>query len=270
MVEIAPATDHSGRTDGRGKWRLILLMACFVACYAAVGVRMGILAATDPTEPGVQRGDTSNRPVRAEIVDRKGNLLAANLPAWSLYANPREISDPVAVAAALDPIFPEIDHATLLRKLSGKGTFVWIKRPVTPRERQAVHDLGFPGIFFGNREMRIYPAGAATAHIVGGVKAANEAVHYAEFTGAGGIEQHFNDRLSDRDLAAEPLRLSLDLAVQQGVRDELRAGMERLTAKGAAAILMKAKTGEVIAMVSLPDFNPNERPQLYRGDPAYH
>ncbi|MEM6662846.1 MAG: penicillin-binding protein 2 [Pseudomonadota bacterium] len=270
MAEKAQKRDPISRTESRGNWRLILLMACFVACYGAVGVRMGLLAATDPAEPPFERDGGANRPARAEIVDRSGHLLAGNLPAWSLYANPREIKDPVAVATALDPIFPEIDQATLHRKLSSNRSFVWIKRPVTPRERQAVHDLGFPGVFFGNREMRIYPAGAATAHIVGGVKAATEAVNYAEFTGAGGLEQHFNERLSDRMQAAEPLQLSLDLAVQQGVRDELRIGMERLTARGASAILMKAKTGEIVSMVSLPDFDPNERPQLWRGEAAYN
>ena len=99
-------------------------------------------------------------PVRGEIVDRSGWLLAANLPAWSLYAHPQEIKDPIAVAAALDPIFPEIEGETLLRKLSSRNAFEWIKRPITPREKRMVRDLGQPGLFFGNREMRIYrPAG---------------------------------------------------------------------------------------------------------------
>lgn len=254
----------------RGDWRVILLMAAFGLGYAAVGLRMGVLAATDPVEPKLSRSSGAERPVRGEIVDREGRLLAANLPAWSLYAHPREIKDPVAVAAALDKVFPEIDGSVLLKKLTGKQRFVWIKRPVTPREKQAVHDLGFPGIHFGNREMRIYPTGRTTAHIVGGVKATREAVRYAELQGSGGIEKHFDERLRDPAKAGDPLVLSLDVSVQHAVLDELQRGMRRLTAKGAVAILMKVKTGEVVSMASLPDFDPNERPELYRGDPAFN
>jgi len=269
MTEIAPVQKSRSRGGALGDWRLILLMGCFCLCYLAVAVQMGFLAATDPVEPSLARSDSKGRPVRGEIVDVRGHLLAANLPGWSLYAHPREIKDPVAVATALDRIFPGIGRETFLRKLSGSTNFVWLKRPVTPREKQAVHDLGFPGIFFGNREMRIYPAGRAVAHIVGGVKAATEGVRFAEFTGAGGVEQHFDDRLSDPALAGDPLRLSLDLTVQHAIREELAAGMKLLTARGASAVLMRVATGEIVGMVSLPDFDPNARPVRFSGDPAF-
>lgn len=268
MTDIAPNGGGRGRLARRGDWRIILMIAVFCMCYAAVGLRMGLLAASDPVEPRLARADGGIRPVRGTIVDRNGNLLAANLPAWSLYAHPRDIADPVAVAGELSRIFPEIDRDVLLRKLSGKNRFAWIKRPITPREKQLVHDLGFPGLYFGNREMRIYPTRRATAHIVGGVKAEREDVRYAELAGAGGIEQHLDERLRDPSQVEEPLRLSLDLTVQQAVREELAAGVERLTAKGAAAVLMKVRTGEIVALVSLPDFDPNERPEFHRGDPS--
>ncbi|MEM7060812.1 MAG: penicillin-binding protein 2 [Pseudomonadota bacterium] len=265
------ATSQGTRTRGwRGDWRVILLMGGFCLCYVAVGLRMGLLAATDPEEPKLAWSVTSDRPVRGEIIDRNGVLLAANLPAWSLYAHPREIKDPVAVADDLDRIFPQIDRDVLLKKLTGKQRFVWLKRPVTPREKQAVHDLGYPGLHFGNREIRIYPTGRTTAHIVGGVKAKREDVRFAELAGSGGIEKHFDERLRNPAEAHEPLQLSLDVSIQQAVRAELAMGMERLTAKGATAILMKVKTGEIVAMTSLPDFNPNERPELHRGDPAFN
>jgi cell division protein FtsI (penicillin-binding protein 3) len=267
MTELAPPVSKQA---SKSDWRLILLMACFCLCYVAVGLKMGTMASTDPAEPRSSRSDPANRPVRAEIVDREGRLLAANLPAWSLYAHPHEIKDPVAVADMLDPIFPEIDRETLLRKLSGKSRFVWIKRPVTPRERQLVHDLGQPGLFFGNREIRVYPAGPAMAHIVGGVTPKAEGVHFAELVGSGGVEQHFDARLRDPASAAEPLRLSLDLSVQQAVRAELVAGMKAFHAKGAAGVLMNARTGEIVSLVSLPDFDPNVRPQVHAGDPAFH
>lgn len=267
MTELALAVS---KQSSRSDWRLILLIGCFCLGYLAVGLKMGLMASTEPVEPRTARGDAVNRPVRGEIVDRHGRLLAANLPAWSLYAHPHEVKDPVAVAAALDPIFPEIDRETLVRKLSSRNRFEWIKRPITPRERRQVHDLGQPGLFFGNREMRIYPAGRPVAHIVGGVRAVNEGVHFAELAGAGGVEQFFDTRLRDPGEVSAPVRLSLDLMIQQALRRELHAGMSGFRAKGAAAVLMKVETGEILGLVSLPDFDPNVRGQRFRGDPAFH
>jgi cell division protein FtsI (penicillin-binding protein 3) len=267
VTDIA-AQGARGRGALRGDWRLILLIACFALCYAAVGLRMALLAAIEPEEPQLARADGSARPVRGEIVDMKGRLLAANLPAWSLYAHPQEIRDPLLAAEALAGIFPEFDRDELLRTLSGKRRFVWIKRPITPREKQAVHELGLPGLFFGNREMRVYPAGRAAAHVVGSVRAEREGVRFAELVGSGGVEGQFDVRLRDPALAGEPLRLSLDLGVQGVVREALAAGIRRMTAKGGTAILMKARTGEVVAMVSLPDFDPNAAPEPFRGEPG--
>ncbi|MEM9058858.1 MAG: penicillin-binding protein 2 [Pseudomonadota bacterium] len=265
MTDFAAPRNVRAGTGQRGEWRLMLLMASFCLCYTAVVLNMGLLAASDPTEPVLGGAGGDGRPIRGEITDRDGNLLAANLPAWSLYAHPPVMKNPIQVANALDRIFPDIDRETLLKKLTGKRRFAWIKRPVTPRERQLVHDLGFPGLHFGNREIRIYPAGRAMAHIVGSVRAAREDVRYTELTGSAGIEKHFDERLRDPDFAGQPIRLSLDLPVQQAMRAVLRDGMERLTAKGAAAVLMKVRTGEVVSMVSLPDFDPNAKPIFFRG-----
>ena len=265
MTDLAASQGARSRSAMRGDWRLILLIGGFCLCYAVVGLRMGLMAATDPEEPRLARGEAQSRPVRGEITDRNGSLLAANLPAWSLYAHPHEIKDPVAVADALAGIFPDLDRDGLLKKLTGGQRFLWVKRPVGPRQRQAVHDLGFPGLHFGNREIRIYPAGRTAAHIVGSVKAEREGVRFAELVGAGGVEQFFDERLRDPEKAAEPLRLSLDIPVQQAVRETLGAGIKRLHAKGGSAILMKARTGEILSLVSLPDYDPNERIQVHRG-----
>jgi cell division protein FtsI (penicillin-binding protein 3) len=265
MTDMANHTRKAQAAASRGEARLYLLMAVFCVCYLAVGVRMGLLSASDPVEPTLARGSEAGRPVRGDIVDRHGSLLAANLPGWSLYAHPREMKDPLLVADSLATIFPSMDRDELLKKLTGKRRFVWIKRPVSPREKQAVHDLGFPGLHFGNREIRIYPAGRTVSHVVGGVKAEREDVRFAEFIGSGGVEKFFDDRLRDPAMANEPLRLSLDLPVQQAMREAVAAGMKRFTAKGASAVLMRAKTGEILSLVSLPDFDPNEKPQNFRG-----
>ncbi len=268
MTEIAATQRPVGRSALRGDWRLILVMMVFLLCYAAVGLQMGLLALTEPSEPRLARAQAAANPVRAEIVDRHGALLAANLPAWSLYAHPAVIKDPVSVAADLARIFPDLEEPEILRQLTDGRRFVWIKRPISPREKQAVHDLGWPGLHFGSREVRLYPAGRTAAHIMGGVKARREAVRFAEFEGSGGIEAEFDARLSDPAMAAEPLRLSLDIRLQQAMRQVLAEGMVRLTAKGAAGVLMKAKTGEILAMVSLPDFDPNAERQPHNG-PSY-
>ncbi|MEM7422856.1 MAG: penicillin-binding protein 2 [Pseudomonadota bacterium] len=265
MTDLTSPVHQRGSLGERADWRLILLMSCFALCYLAVGVNMALLAATDPMEPVLSADNGKGRPMRGEIVDRNGTLIAANLPAWSLYAHPHVMKDPIAVAHALDPIFPDIDRSALVKKLTGQQRFVWIKRPITPREKQRVHDLGFPGLHFGNREIRIYPTAATTAHIVGGVKPETEGVRFTELAGSAGIEKHFDDRLRDPELAGTALRLSLDISVQHAMREQLGAGMKRMHAKGAAAVLMKVRTGEIVSLVSLPDFDPNAPPQPFMG-----
>ena len=176
MTDLCSNPGSRSRAGTRGDWRLILLMGVFGLCYAAVGLRMAHMAATEPSEPQLARSDRAGLPVRGEITDRNGELLAANLPAWSLYAHPGEISDKVKAATDLAGIFPELNRDTLLKRLTDGRRFVWIKRPIGPREKQAVHDLGTPGLHFGRREMRIYPAGRTAAHVVGGVEAEREDV----------------------------------------------------------------------------------------------
>ncbi|MFK7943893.1 MAG: peptidoglycan D,D-transpeptidase FtsI family protein [Paracoccaceae bacterium] len=265
MTDLCNSPATKARAGLRGDWRLILLMGGFALCYATVGLSMAHMVATEPSEPQLARSDSAGLPVRGEITDRNGQLLAANLPAWSLYAHPRDIKDPVTVSRQLVDIFPELDREGVLKKLTDGRRFVWIKRPIGPREKQAVHDLGTPGLHFGRREMRIYPAGRTAAHVVGGVKAAREDVRFAELTGSGGIEKYFDDRLRDPQQVAEPLMLSIDMRVQQAIRQELAEGMARLTAKGASAVLMEVATGRITGMVSLPDFNPNRRPERHLG-----
>ena len=249
-----------GRAEARARddWRLMLIVIVFILCYATVGVRMAMMALSEPQEPRLGSGVVAE-PVRGEIVDRNGALIAANLPAWSLYAHPQELKDPLATAAELAGIFPDMTEAELARLLTSKNSFVWVRRPITPREKAAVRDLGRPGLFFGSRDMRIYPAGPVVAHVSGGVKAQTEGVRFAELVGSGGVERFFDERLRDPALAGDPLALSIDLGVQQAMREVLQDEVNRLGAKGAAGILLDIRTGEIIALVSLPDFDPNDR-----------
>ncbi|MGF1503311.1 MAG: peptidoglycan D,D-transpeptidase FtsI family protein [Paracoccaceae bacterium] len=260
LAQGAPAPEDEG--PRRDEWRLVLVILAFAIAYAAVALRMGLMALADPAEPALGRSAGGAEPVRGAISDRDGRLLAANLPAWSLYTNPQELKDPVATARALDPIFPDMEMEEILARLDRKRRFVWVKRPVTPRQKQAIMDLvpAQPALKFGRRDMRVYPAGRMAAHILGGVRAGEERVGSAELVGQAGVEKYFDDRLRDPerpdDLDA-PLALSIDLEVQAALTEELARGVARLNAKGGTAILMHVRTGEILAMVSQPDFDPN-------------
>jgi cell division protein FtsI (penicillin-binding protein 3) len=237
----------------------VLLAAAFVLAYAVAGARMALVALGEPAEPRLAAPAAETAPVRGTITDRDGRLLAANLPAWSVFARPEEVDDPAGTARALAPILPGVDAATLERRLSAPRRFVWVRRPVTPRQRQRIMDLdpARPALKFGRRDMRVYPAGRTVAHIVGRVAAAEEGVRSATLVGKAGVELAFDARLRDPARADRPLALSIDLGAQQAMRDVLARGVERYGAEGAAGVMLDVRTGEVIAMVSLPDFDPN-------------
>ena len=177
--------------------------------------------------------------------------------------------DPAGTAAALAGIFPDLDPDELLAQFTDGRKFLWIKRSISPEQRQLVHDLGEPGLLFGPREARLYPNGPLAAHVLGGASYGREGVQAAEVIGTAGVEKVFDDRLRDPARLAEPLRLSLDVEVQAALEDVLQDGMADMRAKGAVGILMEADTGQIRALASLPDFDPNLRPPLpTSGDPA--
>ncbi|MDG1375876.1 MAG: penicillin-binding protein 2 [Yoonia sp.] len=251
----------------RAEGRLIVMGAMFALAYGAIGIRMGALAGTAPEEP---QSASIGSPIigqRADITDRNGRLLATNLDTHSLYAHPKDMVDPARCARELAAIFPELKEEQLLKDFTGSRKFVWIRRQLSPEQMQQVHDIGSPGLVFGPREMRLYPNGAIAAHILGGASYGREGVASAEVIGVAGIERKFDDYLRDPANEGAPLELSLDLTVQAAAEAVLAGGMSIMNAKGAASVLMDVHTGEIISMVSLPDFDPNNRPQvLLTGD----
>jgi len=251
----------------RAERRLLFMGAIFLAAFITVGLRMGVLAASTPEEP--QLADTA--PVilaqRADITDREGRVLATNLVTHALYAQPPMLVDPEKTAAELVKIFPDLDRDRLLKDFTGTRKFVWIKKKISPEQMQAVHDIGDPGLLFGPREMRLYPNGHLAAHVLGGARFGAEGVNSAEIVGTAGVEKAFDGWLRDPANGGAPLKLSIDLSVQQAVEEILAGGMKLMNAKGATAVLMDVHTGEVVAMTSLPDFDPNDRPApLTKGD----
>ncbi|QIE47254.1 penicillin-binding protein 2 [Pseudohalocynthiibacter aestuariivivens] len=255
------------RSRRRAESRLLMLGAMFFCAFALIGGRMGLLAQSEPSEPRASAAGIDILAQRADIVDRHGRILATNFDTHSLYAQPQQMIEPERAAQKLVEIFPDLDQARLLKDFTGKRKFLWIKKKISPEQQQLVHDIGEPGLLFGPREMRLYPNGNLAAHVLGGAGFGREGVHAAEVIGVAGIEKFFDERLRDPAYGGRPLELSLDLTVQAATERVLYGGMSIMNAKGAAAVLMDAHTGEVIAIASLPDFDPNDRPRpLTKGD----
>jgi cell division protein FtsI (penicillin-binding protein 3) len=198
---------------------------------------------------------------RADIVDRNGSILATNFDTHALYAQPKHMVDPVMAAKGLVRVFPDLDEERLIKDFTGERKFLWIKRKISPEQKQAVHDIGDPGLLFAPRDMRLYPNGTLAAHVMGGASFGKEGVHGAEVIGVAGVEKYFDDYLRDPANGNTPLQLSLDLSVQAAAERVLWGGMKLMNAKGATSVLMDVKTGEVISVVSLPSFDPNDRPR---------
>ncbi|MEM1431160.1 MAG: penicillin-binding protein 2 [Pseudomonadota bacterium] len=251
----------------RAEGRLFVLVLCFLGAFLTVGVRMGTLAASEAEEPRLAAAGEAIVATRADITDRNGRLLATNLDTHSLYAQPELMVDPARAAQDLARVFPDIEADALHRRFTDGRKFLWIKKKISPEQMQAVHDIGEPGLLFGPREMRLYPNGRLASHVLGGASFGREDVHSAEVIGTAGIEKAFDSYLRDPGLAGAPLATSLDLRVQAATRTVLDGGMKLLNAKGASAVLMDVRTGEILSLVSLPDFDPNDRPQpLGTGD----
>ena len=248
------------KSRSRAQFRLFILCASFVAAFTAIGGRMGMMAATEPIEPRASAPGAEILAQRADITDRNARILATNMTTHALYAHPKVMVDPKGVAQKLGAIFPDIDAPALERRFTDGRSFIWIRKIMSPEQMQKVHEIGDPGLLFGPREMRLYPNGTMAAHVLGGFSFGAEGVHSAEVIGTAGIEKALDDRLRDPAQAGTPLVLSIDLTLQTAVEEVLGAGMQMLNAKGAAAILMNARTGEILALSSLPTFDPNDRP----------
>lgn len=242
------------------EWRLLLLAAAFFAGFALIGARMALLAATPPAETLAWQGEDIQAD-RADILDRHGRVLATNLLTNALYAELRYMVDGERAARELARIFPEIDAGRMAARLTDPDRrFVWIRPRLSPEQAQQVHDIGEPGLLLGPRRMRLYPNGRLAAHVLGGATFGQQGVTAAEIVGVAGIEHRLDTRLRDPDLADVPVQLSLDLTVQAVAAEVLQGGMTMLNARAAAAVIMDAQTGEIVALVSLPDFDPNDRP----------
>ncbi len=261
---------HEQMRDGarvRAEGRLLVLGVMFFCAFGVIGARMGTLAQSEAAEPRTSIAGADIAAQRSDIVDRHGRVLATNIETYSLYAQPPMMIDRERSARALAKIFPDLEEDRLIKDFTGKRKFLWVKKKISPEQKQAVHDIGDPGLLFGPREMRLYPNGSLAAHVMGGASFGREGVNAAEVIGVAGIEKTFDKELRDPANGGKALQLSLDLTIQAATERVLYGGMKLMNAKGAASVLMDVHTGEVISLVSLPDFDPNNRPRaLTEGD----
>jgi cell division protein FtsI (penicillin-binding protein 3) len=255
-LPITAATLREPRDAIRSRIRFMAVVF-LVAFIAVVGRLVMFGIATDGAASASSNPNAAIASSRPDIVDRNGEILATDIKMASLYAEPRNILDPDEATELLLGALPDLDPVELRKRLSTDAGFAWIKREITPAQQKQIHALGIPGIGFLTENRRFYPGGPTAAHILGLVNVDNQ--------GISGLEKYVDDAwLADlhatgfaRDRALEPVVLSVDLRVQHVLRDELRAAVDRYQAIAASGIVLDVHTGEVLAMVSLPDFDPN-------------
>jgi len=243
--------------------RLLCVGLFFLLCFGSICVRMiEVAVLNNPKAMTIKISDaeaektdevtiSSMEPTmqRGNIVDRNGTLLATSLITASLFANPSEIKEPQEASLKLSKIL-KMDEKQLSKRLSSPKTFVWIKRNLTPKEQQAINSLGIPGLYFSPEERRVYPYGNLLAHLVGYVGVDNR--------GLGGIEQQFDSRLKDSSKNREAFALSVDVRLQAIMHEEIQRAVSEFQAIGGAGVIMDLQSGELLSMVSLPDFDPHK------------
>ncbi|WP_162918180.1 peptidoglycan D,D-transpeptidase FtsI family protein [Taklimakanibacter deserti] len=259
----------SVRKDGHlaGRNRLRLVSFGFILFFASISAQLGYLTLWQD-RPEKTAVEYSERVPRPDIVDRNGVVLATDVPVFSLYADPRKILDVDEAVELLTATVSGFDAKSLRQKLvQPNRAFVWLKREVSPAEREAIHNLGIPGIGFRVETKRVYPMGRLAAHVLGYVD--------LDSKGIAGIEKFLDDQgalytasLAEDDTRARPAVLSIDMRVQHALADELAKGIAKFHAKAGGAIVLDAKSGEVLGLVSLPDFNPNQENKNFTFDQA--
>lgn len=241
----------------QARQRLGILIGAFICGFLLIGGRLVQYGLTEEVTTA-SLGNPNVVASRPDIVDRNGQLLATDLNMVSLYADPRRIVDADEVVEKLAAILPNLDWSETHRKLSLNSGFQWLRRQLTPKQQADILALGLPGIGFRPEKRRFYPGGRSAAHIVGHVNIDN--------LGLAGMERYL-DQQGLADLRAigmtsgaslEPVRLSIDIRVQNIAREVAAKAMNAYEAEAAGALVLDVETGEVLAMASVPDYDPNE------------
>ena len=235
-------------------FRLMVMMLLFIGVTGIVGARIAYLSLFAGHQLGGPMAD-GLVPERADIVDRNGVPLARNIDAWSIAIHPNKIiGDPGLLAYRLAELMPEHSEAWYRAVLASRKSFHYLARRATPELVQQVNALGEPAIEFPREPERLYPQATLAAHVLGWIDQGGHA--------ASGMEKVLDARLSDPRRRAEPVALAIDGRVQAAMESALDAQMVKHAAIGAAGLVMDVDTGEIVAMASLPTFNPNATGQV--------
>ncbi len=252
----------------KSKGRLHMIMLGVFAAYVGIGgklIHLGISREPPPLLKAVSdQAATGSRP---DLLDRNGELLASDIRTESVFAEPRRILDKDQAVEGLTAVLSGIDAKDLRERMASKKGFIWIKRQITAKEKDEVFHLGLPGVGFVAENKRVYPNGPLAAHVIGFVDKDN--------IGIAGMEKYLDQQsLTDPHVegfavdpaSLKPVRLSIDLRMTHALRDELSNGLARYRAKAAAGAIIDVNTGEIVALESLPDFDPND--PIQAKDPA--
>jgi cell division protein FtsI (penicillin-binding protein 3) len=241
----------------KARARIGLAIIVFGICYAVIAGRLVMYAATDNTTVRRSYSADAVATARPDILDRNGEILATDVRMPSLFAEPHRIIDKDEAVELLATVIPDLDTAEVRERLSSRRRFVWLRREITAKQRQEIHRLGLPGIGFMHENKRVYPSGPLVSHLLGHVNIDNQ--------GIAGIEKWLDSRgLADlhlaglaRDRSQQPVELAVDMRVQHAMRDELVKARVKYKALAAAGLVLDARTGEIVSMVSVPDYDPN-------------
>ena len=250
-----------------GQNRIRLIGMCFGAAFLAISGQLVKLTVFPAPDDGRPRMAVEDRMPRPDIVDRNGVLLATDVAVASLYADPSKIIDIDEAVELLTATVPDLDAKVLRQKLSQtKKAFTWLKRQVSPEERDAVYNLGIPGVGYVNERRRVYPQGRLGSHVVGYVDVDTKGIAGIEkyLDGAGAI---YTASLAEPgEHRSHPAQMSIDIAVQSALIEELGKAIGKFRAIAAGGIVLDINTGEVLALASLPDFNPNDEKKSFTTD----
>jgi cell division protein FtsI (penicillin-binding protein 3) len=248
-------TGQRSQALGVGRERLGYFLIGFLVLSAILTGRLAELALFHG-KTAANATTSARRPLRLDITDRNAVVMATSLKVYSLAVNPRMISNAKPLARKIVEILPILNEAKVYRDLTRSNKFVWIKRKITPRQVSLLNALGEPGLQFITEYERVYPNAMMASHLLG----------YTNVDGSGiaGVENFFDDNLIKRNEQNSALRLTIDSRVQHALEDEIRGGMAKFSAIGGFGVVMDVNSGAVLAMASLPGFDPNVPTQ---GDP---
>src|ERR1700687_5756517 len=250
-----------GRAADRGakaRARVALAIVVFTIVYGVIAARL-VMHAVAP-DVHVARRSTAQDAVataRPDILDRNGQILATDVKAPSLFAEPRKLIDVDEAEELLTAVLPDLDGNEMRERLSSKRGFVWLKREISAKQQQEIHRLGIPGIGFLPENKRVYPNGPVISHEIGHVNIDNQGIAGIEkwLDGQGLAALHMAGLATDG--LQRPVKLALDLRVQFALREELVAAREKYKAIATAGVIADVNTGEIVALASQPDYDPN-------------